>query len=84
MFYSLRRFSYCLLLFVFSFPSFFVFSCVLFFVIFQLLANDFTFDSIDVNVKQTTYVPEVNYMTTWDNWLNVQVPLFCTALYLEI
>ncbi|CAM9303474.1 unnamed protein product [Sphacelaria rigidula] len=38
----------------------------------QLLANDLTFDSIDVEVKQTTNVAGVDYMTDWENWLNIQ------------
>ncbi|CAM9924813.1 unnamed protein product, partial [Sphacelaria rigidula] len=38
----------------------------------QLLVTDFTFDSIDVNVKQTTNIAGENFMTDWDNWLNIQ------------
>lgn len=39
----------------------------------QLLVKDFTLDSITVTPKQITYVPGVDYMTDYDDWLHIQV-----------
>lgn len=39
----------------------------------QLLLSDFTMDSLEVTPRQTTYVPGVDYMTDYDNWLHIQV-----------
>ncbi|CAM9605957.1 unnamed protein product [Discosporangium mesarthrocarpum] len=38
----------------------------------QLLVKSFTIDSIEVEPKQTTFVPDKDYMTDYDNWLYIQ------------
>ncbi|CAM9505578.1 unnamed protein product, partial [Laminaria digitata] len=38
----------------------------------QLLVKDFTLDSITVTPKMTTFVPGVDYMTDYDEWLHIQ------------
>lgn len=35
--------------------------------------KDFTLDSITVTPKMTTFVPGVDYMTDYDEWLHIQV-----------
>lgn len=42
-------------------------------IVLQLLMTDFSFDSIDVSVQQTTNAAGIDYMTDWENWLNIQV-----------
>lgn len=39
----------------------------------QLLISDVTIDSISITPMQTTYAPNVDYMTDYDDWLSVQV-----------
>ena len=39
----------------------------------QLLVKDFTLDSITVTPLQTTFAAGVDYMTDYDEWLNIQV-----------
>lgn len=39
----------------------------------QLLLSDFFIDTIKVTPKQVTLVPRMDYMTTFDDWLDVQV-----------
>ncbi|CAN0412585.1 unnamed protein product [Ascophyllum nodosum] len=38
----------------------------------QLLVQNFTIDSIEVEPKQTTFVPGVNYLVDFEEWLNIQ------------
>ena len=38
----------------------------------QLLVKDFSLDSITCSPRQTTYVPGVDYMTSYDDWLYIQ------------
>lgn len=42
-------------------------------VVSQLLLSDFFIDTIKVEPKQVTLVPGTDYMTTVDDWLDVQV-----------
>lgn len=42
-------------------------------VVSQLLLSDFAIDSIVVPPKQVTLVKEMDYMTTFQDWLDVQV-----------
>ena len=42
-------------------------------VVSQLLLSDFEVDSIVVEPKQVTLVPEMDYMTSFQPWLDVQV-----------
>lgn len=39
----------------------------------QLLVKDFTLDSITVPAKQKTYLAGDDYMTTYEDWLFIQV-----------
>ena len=42
-------------------------------VVSQLLLNDFVIDTIKVSPKQSTLVPGMDYMTSVQDWLDVQV-----------
>lgn len=42
------------------------------------MANNFTLDSIEVEPKIDTFIPGLDYMTDFDNWLLVQVRAFFT------
>ena len=39
----------------------------------QFLLKDFTLDSITVTPQQTTFATGFDYMTDYDEWLNIQV-----------
>ena len=44
-------------------------------IVFQLLLNDFIIDAIVVEPKQVTLVPQKDYMTSFQAWLDVQVTI---------
>lgn len=44
-------------------------------VVSQFLLQNFTIDGITVESKQKTLIPDVNYMTAFEPWLDVQVSM---------
>lgn len=44
-------------------------------VVSQLLLGDFVIDAITVQPKQATLIPGMDYMTSFQDWLDVQVGL---------
>ena len=41
--------------------------------LFQLLLNDVLFDSLTTVAQQITFAPGIDYMTSVEDWLDVQV-----------